>query len=71
MLTVKEAAALLRELDNVLFLTHVRPDGDTVGCAAALCAGLRELGKTAYILENKDLTEALPLLCALFFCGGV
>ena len=40
-----------------LILTHVRPDGDTVGCAAALCAGLRRLGKTAYLLPNPELTD--------------
>ena len=38
MLTVPQTAALLRTFDNILILTHVRPDGDTVGCAAALCA---------------------------------
>lgn len=48
MLTVPQTAALLRTFDNILILTHVRPDGDTVGCAAALCAGLRSLGKTAF-----------------------
>ena len=57
MLTVAETAALLRTFDNVLILTHVRPDGDTVGCAAALCAGLRALGKTAYLLPNAGLTD--------------
>ena len=41
----------------MLILTHVRPDGDTVGCAAALCAGLRRLGKTAYLLPNPELTD--------------
>ena len=57
MMTVPQAAALLRTFDNVLILTHVRPDGDTVGCAAALCAGLRRLGKTAYLLPNPELTR--------------
>ena len=57
MLTVSQAAELLRTFDNVLILTHVRPDGDTVGCAAALCAGLRRLGKTAYLLPNPELTD--------------
>ena len=57
MLTVSEAAALLRSFDNVLILTHVRPDGDTVGCAAALCAALRSAGKTAYLLPNSGLTD--------------
>ena len=56
MLTVSQTAELLRSFDNVLILTHVRPDGDTVGCAAALCAGLRALGKTAYLLPNPELT---------------
>ena len=57
MLTVEETAALLRTFDHVLILTHIRPDGDTVGCAAALCAGLRALGRTAYLLPNPGLTE--------------
>ena len=57
MLTVSQTAALLRTFDNVLILTHIRPDGDTVGCAAALCAGLRTLGKKACLLPNPGLTE--------------
>ena len=58
MLTVQQTAELLKSFDNVLILTHVRPDGDTVGCAAALCAGLRRLGKTAYLLPNAGLTDS-------------
>lgn len=57
MLTVSQTAELLRTFDNILILTHVRPDGDTVGCAAALCAGLRALGKTTYLLPNPELTD--------------
>ena len=56
-LTVKEAAARLRSFDSILILTHIRPDGDTVGSAAAVCAGLRALGKTAYLLPNPGLTD--------------
>ncbi len=56
-LTVHEAAQRLRTFDNVLILTHLRPDGDTVGSAAALCAGLRALGKTAFLLPNPELTD--------------
>lgn len=56
-MTAKEAAALLRRQDNILILTHRRPDGDTIGCAAALCAALRQLGKRAYLLYNPDITE--------------
>lgn len=55
-MTPMETAALLRERDRFLILTHVRPDGDTVGCAAALCGALQNLGKTAYVLPNPELT---------------
>ena len=30
-LGIQETAAYLRTLDDVLLLTHVRPDGDTIG----------------------------------------
>ena len=55
-LTARETAAALRGMDNVLILTHVRPDGDTIGCAAALCQALRDMGKTAYLLYNPEIT---------------
>ena len=51
-LTCALASDLLLSWDNLLILTHVRPDGDTVGCAAALCRALREQGKTAHILPD-------------------
>ena len=54
-----EAAALLKERDNILILTHRRPDGDTVGCAAGLCMALRQAGKTAYVLPNEDATALM------------
>lgn len=52
----KETAALLREKNDILIITHRRPDGDTIGCAVGLCAALRALGKTAWVLENPDAT---------------
>ena len=56
-LTIREAADFLLRNDNYVLLTHRRPDGDTIGSAAALCAGLRSLGKTAHVLENPQFTE--------------
>lgn len=56
-LTSRETADWLRERDNFLILTHTRPDGDTLGSAAGLCSGLRDLDKTAYVLENPETTE--------------
>ncbi len=55
-LTVQQAAALLAPMDDILILTHRRPDGDTTGCAGALCRGLRQLGKIAYIMPNVEVT---------------
>lgn len=56
-LTINETAGFFRENDRFLILTHRRPDGDTLGSAAVLCRGLRQLGKTAYIFENPEITE--------------
>lgn len=55
-MTAHESAELLRQKDNILILTHRRPDGDTTGSSAALCLSLRQLGKTAYLLYNPDIT---------------
>ena len=43
MLTVSQTAEFLQTVDHVLILTHVRPDGDTVGCRAV--RGLRPWAK--------------------------
>jgi len=55
-ITTQEAAELLRRQDNILILTHRRPDGDTIGSAAGLCQALRQLGKRAFMLRNPDVT---------------
>ena len=54
---VAGAAAALQAADDILILTHRRPDGDTAGCAGALCRGLQQIGKRAYILENPEITR--------------
>lgn len=59
MITHQQAAALLQLQDSILVLTHIRPDGDTIGCAAGLCALLRQMGKTAYALPNPDVSHTL------------
>ena len=56
-MTLSDCAAYLREHDRYLILTHRRPDGDAVGCAAALCRGLRRFGKTAFALANPEATH--------------
>lgn len=65
-LTIPAMAAALLAEDNYTILTHRRPDGDTVGCAIALCRGLRSLGKNVWIWENPQFTPRyLPYLSGL------
>ena len=54
---IRHCAQLLREHDNYLLVTHLRPDGDTLGSAAGLCHALRRLGKTAHLYHNADITD--------------
>lgn len=55
-MNVKECAQWLRERDDFLLITHIRPDGDTLGSAAALCSALRRLGKNAALYDNPGIT---------------
>lgn len=61
-LTRAEAAEFLASHDHYLLLTHRRPDGDTLGSSAALCLGLRSLGKTCHILQNPEITPRFAFL---------
>lgn len=54
---INDTAKWLTERDNFLILSHRRPDGDTLGCAAGLASGLSEMGKSAYIINNPDTTD--------------
>ena len=56
-LTVSEAARYFLDNDDYLIVTHRRPDGDALGSSAALCRGLRELGKRACMLVNEETTD--------------
>ncbi len=59
MTTYQQAAQWLLTRDRFLILTHIHPDGDTMGCAAGLCHALRGQGKTAYVLENSEASAFL------------
>ena len=61
-LTVSDTVSWLRGHDHYAIVTHRRPDGDTLGSAAVLCRGLRQLGKTAHILENPEVTPKYAFL---------
>ena len=63
-LTRNDAAEFLRSHDNFCILTHRRPDGDTLGSAAALCLGLRKFGKNAWVLNPTEPLDNLDWLLA-------
>ena len=48
--SVEQMASCLQQRDHILILCHKNPDGDTLGCGAALYHALRALGKTAAVL---------------------
>ena len=61
-LTRNETAQYLLSHDNFCILSHRRPDGDTVGSSAALCLGLRSLGKKAHVLYNAEVSTRFAWL---------
>ncbi len=63
MITLSEAATLLNENDNFHILTHRYPDGDTLGCAFALCYALRSLGKKANVKVSPKVPSKFSYLC--------
>ena len=61
-LTRNDCAQYLLQHDNYCILTHRRPDGDTIGSSAALCLGLRQLGKKAHVLLNAEVSDRFAWL---------
>ena len=61
-LTRNETAEYLLTHDNFCILSHRRPDGDTIGSTAALCLGLRQLGKRAHVLYNAEVSARFAWL---------
>lgn len=52
-LTVKQAFEMLKEIDNILILTHRNPDGDAVGSMFALYYVLKSMGKNVGCMSDK------------------
>lgn len=57
----QKTAEFLRTHDHYLILNHRRPDGDAVGSAAALCRGLRAMGKEAWVWKNPQTSQRLSV----------
>ncbi len=61
-INVKECAALLKEYDNYLILSHKSPDGDTLGSAFALKRALDLLGKKSMVRCNDTMADKFSYL---------
>lgn len=61
-ITLDEAASLLKEHDKFRLLTHSYPDGDTLGCAFALCFALRKMGKRCNVAIDGKLPSKFTYL---------
>lgn len=64
MIDVKRAAQLLREQDDILILTHMNPDGDTLGCGFGLCRALLKFGKRARVINSDEIQKKYEYLFA-------
>lgn len=62
LITAKQAADELLLQDDILIISHMSPDGDTLGAAFALYNGLTSLGKRAKIRCSDELPERFSYL---------
>lgn len=58
-ITIRGAAELLGEKQKILILSHIRPDGDTLGSAFALKAALQAAGKTVNVACADEIPKRL------------
>ena len=70
-MTKNDVKNILLANDNFLILTHTRPDGDTIGSAAALCAALRRIGKNAFLYPNPEITDTYREFSDEFICEAI
>lgn len=60
--TLAQIAETLRAHQRFVVMSHLRPDGDAVGCAVALTLCLRAMGKDAVVWNHDGPVEKLSFL---------
>ncbi len=60
-----DIARVLNNSKRVAITCHVRPDGDALGSALALCLALRNAGKEAYMICEDGAPERLSIFPAM------
>ncbi len=61
-LTARECAERIVEIKNPIILMHVKPDGDTLGSAAALALVFSYLGQAPVICSQDNIPERLKFI---------
>lgn len=59
---LSQAAALLREKKDFLIVSHISPDGDTLGSALALSLALQGIGKRTQLIVHDSIPDNLLFL---------
>jgi bifunctional oligoribonuclease and PAP phosphatase NrnA len=57
-----EISRVLREHNRLAILSHVRPDGDALGCQIALALSLQQLGKEVCVWNEDGMLEKYSFL---------
>jgi phosphoesterase RecJ-like protein len=60
--TTEEVVAELRKRDAFVMVSHVKPDGDTLGAGLALGLALRAIGKRVYYFQQDPVPRNLRFL---------
>ena len=59
---VSKIGAFLKERDNFLITSHYAPDGDNIGACCAVFWALKQMGKTAVIVNEDKFVERFSFL---------
>ncbi len=59
---IKETAEKLLALGEITIITHIRPDGDTLGCAYALYHALKSKGKRVQVVCESEISPRYRFL---------
>jgi bifunctional oligoribonuclease and PAP phosphatase NrnA len=57
-----DIATALREAQNIVVLSHMRPDGDAIGSQLAMAISLRDLGKKVTVWNENGLPDSMRFL---------
>jgi len=60
--TLSEAGALLKAAEKLVIVSHISPDGDTLGSSLALAHALRKLGKEVILNVDDDIPTVYSFL---------